>query len=66
LIEVALKLFDEDLPSTYHIVSGCEQYIDREWKLSNQTKREYIEWLKKQLKEIFQQRERRRFSQSSV
>jgi hypothetical protein len=64
-MEVALKLFDNDLYSN-QIISGCEQYIDNEWKLSDKTKKEYIEWLKRQLKEIFRQREKRRFSNSSV
>lgn len=64
--EYALDLLDSDRYSTYSIIAACERYISSNWGLSGQTKKDYLEWLKEELKEIFRQRERRMVSRNSI
>jgi hypothetical protein len=65
LREIALDLLDNEV-SSWQIMSYCEQFINRKWQLSNATKKEYLEWLRQELKDIFMQHERHRFANNPV
>jgi hypothetical protein len=64
LREHALSLFDADRFSAWQIMSECERYIESEWGLSKATRQDYLDWLRQELKGIFQQREKRWVSKS--
>lgn len=65
LREYALDLLDRD-DHIWKVIADCGQYIDSTWGLNEGTKKEYLEWVRQQLKDIFVQHERRKALKSSV
>jgi hypothetical protein len=66
LREHALGLFDTDRYSIWQIIAECERYTESKWGLSKATRKDYMDWLRQELKEIFRQREKRWVSKSSI
>lgn len=57
LREYALELLDRDKYSTLQIFNACGTYIDKNWGLGPTTRDDYLDWIKRELKDIFRQHE---------